>query len=158
MSDEVWAKLMEFPVPCLGCMSGNCPYAEWYIRTGDVDVGCAGSGVRYPLRRSCWCMAYVAFGPDSDHGNTPQCKDGYLFNTDPNALWEAVRAKGWRPGRFEFQQHGDLVTIEAYKDWQWGKRWEAIGVCDPYQFGPDEGLCGTDAWETALLRAMERED
>lgn len=39
---------------CQGCMSGNCPNAVWYIRTGDVDVGCGGSGLRYrTLSQEC---------------------------------------------------------------------------------------------------------
>ena len=52
--EAIQADLAErFWVPCPGCTSGNCPNAAWYLRTGDVMVGCQGSGRRYPFRLPC---------------------------------------------------------------------------------------------------------
>lgn len=149
--------LMQFPVPCQ-CAKGPPEFSGPGIKgyADYPDCTCSGSGVRYPLRFPCPKCSTRVGGEDMWWAKCHECDDNKsIFNPDADALWDAVRAKGWRL-EFKFQEHGDFVVIEAYVDWQYGKRWVGIGVCNPYQFGPDEGLRGQAALWTVLARTKER--
>ena len=155
-----------FWVPCPGCTSGNCPNAAWYLRTGDVMVGCQGSGRRYPFRlpcpgtniyggedpETCWngLLKGNPFDPSYNARRCDTCSGlGYVFNPDPDVLWDAIRAKGWHI-TLETDEDGDMVLIFA-----------RLGG-ESYDFRSEvmteEGLRGQAALQTAVHRAMEAHD
>lgn len=102
-----------------------------------AEVGKAyGSGRVYPLRRK---PRYTYEG----------CEP-YVFNDAPDALWDAVRAKGWRI-LIETEVHIRVVKIVPNDD---------VGEC--YQqlsrFDWNGELWGQAALELAVLRALEASD
>lgn len=102
----------------------------------------------FPLQTECWCMAYAPYSPESDHGKTPQCTDGWLFNDAEDALTEAIRAKGWILDVFaDPSDEGDWVII-----------YRSPIDDNPATVKPSEGLRGRAAVEQALLRAVEQEE
>ncbi len=108
-------------------------------------------GLRYLLRRNCWCTAYAAFSPEDDHGGTPQCKDGWLYDDRPNALTEAIVDRGWRAVHsIESPYH----IVEIYKPDGYSPTGSTlIGMVDS-----NDKLRGQEALEVALYRACRAEE
>lgn len=56
---------------------------------------CSYTDDHFPLRLPCpKSGSWINYPPYITH-NGCDCIDGYIFNPDPDALWDAVRAKGW---------------------------------------------------------------
>ena len=164
---DAQAGLLEFTVPCgysdvvegfeLVCINGKVSM-DGQVNSPHND--CHGSGVRYPFRLACPVGAkYVkdSIHGHYEHGQTCCSGLGYIFNDSPQVLWQAVRDRGWI-GAFDQGQadQGDMVFSWSLRDD--GRYDERIGfVSNGSTFipdsGPDEGLRGQDALETALHRA-----
>ena len=155
--EEIQAELAErFEVPCQ-CVtpSGRCSICMGSTQKHSDHCrapDCRGSGVRYPFRRPCPGLlkfgeyhCYVDFPNREDDYPCPcSGKLGYVFNPDPDVLWEAVRAKGWSM-RHECHVHstGDYVFIFLPGDY------------DPVSMvNAEDGLRGQAALQTALWKTL----
>lgn len=151
---QVRATLMEFTVLC----PANGPVHDWHNDTELACTDCQGSGVLYPLRRECPSethnpctkeFGYTVSGMSYyEQIDIPTCASGYVFNDNPDALTEAIRAKGWGV-KLQGWLGGDDIVI--YPD---------IENCLKPSIARvllTEHICGRSAMELALMRAMEAE-
>jgi len=112
---------------------------------------CGGSGVRYPLRKICPgethnpCHEEIKCLWSYEYRELPTCTDGYVYNDAPDALTEAVRAKGWDYKIVSFKD-GDYAMIRGCM---------VNGTRDRGVVIPDEELRGYDALKLAVCRAIE---
>ncbi len=104
-------------------------------------------GINQPRGRCIWCES-DSYPSTQSCLNDPECHEccglGYLFDDSPDALWDAVRAKGWSID-FEQWPSGDTVIILSMYE-----RWESVGDGVIYE----EGLRGQSAIELAVARAL----
>ena len=178
MTDDQ-AALLQFTVPCgysgtiegyeLTCIQGMVSM------DGQVNFPCEdcnGSGVRYPFRLPCPCIRYLeqresdwlrclpcgscgyehnGHAGDEAYGPCIHCDGlGYIFNADPDVLWDAVRARGWYY-MIECFDEGDVARV-------YGLDPTTRDIQHPTHFGyvfAGEGLRGQAAMEHALVLAME---
>ena len=130
----IQARLMEMTVPCDTCTEIRERDEGW----ASGCPGCQGSGLRYPLRQKCYCNPHILFEDN-------ECP-GFIFNADPDALTEFVRAKGWSGEHvFGWGEYGDCVAIYTLDG-------EELGSVDR-----DDSLRGQAALQLAVYRAMEGE-
>lgn len=100
----------------------------WDIPGASRDCpDCGGSEERHPLRQPviAYCnplrfdLGYESCTKESE-GDCQGHVTGYVFNLDPDALTDAIRAMGW--SRWEFSlpaAEGDAVSIYGYVDGEW---------------------------------------
>lgn len=154
--------LMELGVPCQ-CAKGPPAFSGPGIKgfSTSPDCSCEGSGIRYPLRLPCpdgECqrnkgkVLWTFEGQDTQFIDHAECGGStFLFNPDPDALTDAIRAKGWK---LEFiaepECEGDHVVIRGWN----GEEFSVIGVAD-YD---EDGLRGQAAIQEAVARAVRNED
>jgi len=173
---QIQIKLMGFWVPCTGFKAWNDSPApcrannDFFTAEKKLLCPCKGSARLYPLRRDCPCFYYLKQGEidwirclpcgscnrmhndaqDEDIGDCIHC-DGldYVFNDAPDALTEAINAKGWQ---YEVTNHyiangiiGDEIRI-------YGDQGYLIG-----QTMVKDMLTGCAALEVALWQTMEEE-
>ena len=120
---EAQIALLDFHVPCSElsslykpgeeCCEDHCSHdyhQEWQCKI------CRGASVRYPFRLACRGnpndsvpVCYVKYYPSLvDRHPDCACRGlGYVFNPDPEVLWQAVRAKG---GTLRAWVDGDFVA------------------------------------------------
>lgn len=119
-------------VPCLHCIDKKSEF--W-----GVCPKCCGINKVFPLREPC--------GPGYDHTQCMRCHGlNWTVNTDYDELLEAVRAKGWYIDIISaWYDSGDIILVGAEPE-------------DPSlaELDGSEGLRGTEALLTALVRALDK--
>ncbi len=146
---QVTETLMGMGVPCEGFKAWNgsdapCRATGDYNRVQKDECPCQGSGLRYPLRLPCPKCAARVGGEDMGWEKCHQCNNAKnVFNPDPDALWDAVRANG---GTLRAWIDGDQFVSEC-----------RLG--SPMN-EPRVAKAGTssEAIQTAVARALEKED
>ncbi|KKN75614.1 hypothetical protein LCGC14_0378520 [marine sediment metagenome] len=150
--NDIQTSLMDFPVP----------YHVDPVSAQECDETCPCdmTNIRYPLRLPCrYSKMVLTACPETcdDEGfhlhpkpvhqeDCTHCVNGFSFNPSADALWEAVRAKGWKvvvaTGLCNDNQPGDDVTVIGNKN--------ILGFVD---YGL--GLRGQAALEMVLWKAKE---
>lgn len=123
---------------------------------------CKGTRVRYPFRLACpGTVIYGGEEPETcwngrltgnrfdPNYNERQCETcaglGFLFNPDPDVLWEAAEDKGWDIV-LDTGMEGGITTVMVGVDWRGRKELSRV-----------TGLRGQAALQTALAKAQEAE-
>ena len=109
---------------------------------------CNGTGLVWPLREACWCMAYPGLQPPIfNHGEAADCQGrSWLPITDYDIVTAAVRAKGWCIDTdSNLDGEGDWVGVYTHTG-----DLALLGKTHP-----SEGLRGMAAINRALRRALE---
>ena len=169
---DIQTGLLDFWTPCPGGHDGNRPPYPW--PQGHACIGCAdgrhqphdecpdcqGSGKQFPLRLPCrYSKMVLTACPETcdDEGfhlhpkpvhqeDCTHCVNGFIFNPSADALWEAIRAKGWWGGIYQYGEPWNADSAEVY---MFGEN-KGVGVVLA-----SEGLRGQAAVETALARTKE---
>ncbi len=163
VSTEIRARVRAYLAAEMWVPCGKCEGGIHYIIRGDYELSCGpcqGSGKQFLLRKDCsLCRAREGFWIEDGQGatkiNCAKCGGdgrrttkypdgvglGYLFDDSPDALWDAVREKGWTITHWSYpNEPGDTVSVDAG---------EVLRMVSPA-----EELRGQAAIELALARAL----
>lgn len=148
-------------------MSAQMPITNEGMNREDVQRELAANfqvDGKYLLRRECPCTCHDGPGFIPSRDTNPHCcaegicdwcirghfkEPGYVYDDSPNALTEAIRAKGWSYRVYGTSAYGgDEVTIIDYP---------SGGFVIGKAIHKRDHLYGSDAIELALYRACRAE-